>query len=141
VNSILGKRPTLAWCLTAGFGLFCLGVIVLANFSATYPMFIASVRQLPGGDKTAHFLLVGVLALLLNSAMNAATVRVAGLTFLKGNLILVLLATLEELSNLIQPGRTYSLLDLQFNYLGIFAFGWMSLWFAKRQARVIHHPM
>ena len=104
-----------------------------ANFSASYPIFIASVRQIPGGDKTAHFLLVGVLALLLNSAMNASTVRIAGLTFLKGNLILVLLATAEEMSNLVQPGRSYSLVDLQFNYLGIFACGWLSMLVVRAQ--------
>ncbi|MDH3717540.1 MAG: hypothetical protein OES79_05405 [Planctomycetota bacterium] len=125
-STLLRPRLTPAWCLTLLFGLVCAGIIVSANIGAARPMFLA-LKQVPFADKIAHFSLVGILSLLLNSALGAATVRVAGQTLLKGNAFLVVLATVEELSNLIQPCRGFSLADLLFNYLGIFAFGWLSL--------------
>jgi len=126
VTTLLRQKLTPAWCLTLLYGLMCAGIIVAANIPAARNLF-ASLKQVPCADKIAHFFLIGILSLLLNSALNAATVRFAGRTFLKGNLFLVVLATVEELSNLIQPHRTCSWMDLLFNYLGIFAFGWLSL--------------
>jgi hypothetical protein len=125
-STLLRQRLTPAWCLTLLFGLVCAGIIASANIPAARPIFLA-FKQVPFADKLAHFGLVGILSLLLNSALGAVTVRVAGCTLLKGNAFLVVLATVEEMSNLIQPHRGFSLADLLFNYLGIFAFGWLSL--------------
>ena len=104
------------------FGLFCVTIILAANFQIGQPVFIA-VHSFPLGDKIAHFLLVGCLAMLLNTAMNAATVRLGPVIFLRGSLILYVLTTLEEMSNLLQPYRSFSLGDMLFNCLGIFVFG------------------
>ncbi len=127
-------RLTLAWALTLLFGLICAAIIISANFGAARPVFFA-LRQVPFVDKIAHFVLVGILSLLLNSALDAVTVRIGGQFILKGNLFLVVLATVEEMSNLIQPNRGFSLADLLCNYLGIFAFGWLSLWVVQKGRR------
>ena len=120
-----------AWGLTLAFGLFCAAIILAANFQIGRPVFVA-VHSIPFGDKIAHFLLVGVLAVVLNMAMNAATVRLGPVVLLRGNLILYLLATAEELSNALQPYRSLSLTDMVFNWLGIFAFGWIAVILHKR---------
>ncbi len=130
-HTLLGQRLTPAWRLTLLFGMVCGGIVAAANLPMTRPCFLA-LKAVPFADKLAHFCLVGILAFLLNSALGAVTVRVAGQLMLKGNLFLVALATVEELSNLIQPFRGFSLGDLFFNYLGIFTFGWLSLFVVRK---------
>jgi VanZ family protein len=140
MNLLTPKRLASSWLPTGLFSVFCLAIILAANFHVARPVFVA-VHRVPLGDKIAHFLLVGCLALLLNTVLGAATIRLGRLTLLKGNLILLLITTVEEMSNLLQPHRSFSLADMLFNWLGIFAFGWASIILIQRAQAEENAPM
>jgi hypothetical protein len=84
------------------------------------------VRVVPGGDKTGHFILFGLLSLLVNLVFRAAVVRVGKLSVLKGTLVVAVFAIAEECSQLLFVSRTFDLLDLSAGLLGIWVFGWLA---------------
>ena len=118
--------------LAAVWALFLAAVVVSANTGAAEPAFEA-LKAVPWGDKLAHVLLVGVMSLLLNLSLSAARFRCGPLRVLKGTLILFVIATLDELSNLLLSHRNFDLGDLASNYVGIFCFGWLAAWLVARR--------
>jgi polysaccharide biosynthesis protein VpsQ len=122
------KPASMIW-LSAGTMLFA-AVILLISLSATLGWGLAwfeRVRQIPGGDKLAHFVLMGGLSLLVNLSLRARQVRVFGGRILLGSLVLYILVTIEEFTQLLLPSRSFDLADLASNYLGIFLFGWLAM--------------
>ena len=95
-------------------------VVVMADLGGG-EVIINRVRGVMG-DKVAHLLLAGVLTLSLNLAWPDWWVRFAGLRLRVGTLAVFVVGTLDELSNLLLARRSFSLLDLAFNYLGIALF-------------------
>ena len=81
------------------------------------------IRAVPGGDKIGHFLIMGGFACTLNYALRCREVSLAGKPALLGSLIVLLLAASEEFSQLFIPGRTFDLLDLGADALGIWLLG------------------
>ena len=108
--------------LTIVFVVFLVGIVIVANLGLG-PVVFAFLRYIPGGDKTGHFVLMGMLSLLVNLSLGAKRVSVAGLPLLKGSLIVVAGVTLEELSQLLLKHRSFDLPDLAMDFLGIVAFG------------------
>lgn len=108
--------------LTVVFVVFLICVVIVANLGLG-PVAFRFLRTIPGGDKTGHFVLMGLLSLLVNLSMGAKRVPVAGLPLLKGSLIVIVVVTLEELSQLLLRYRSFDLSDLAMDYLGIVAFG------------------
>jgi VanZ family protein len=109
-------------------------VILLISLSATMGWGLAwfeRVRQIPGGDKLAHFLLMGGLSLLVNLSLRARQVRLPIGSVLLGSLVLYLLVTIEEFTQLLLPSRSFDLADLASNYVGIFLFGWLAVRLCK----------
>ncbi len=111
--------------LTVGFAAILLLIIVAATFGWAEPMF-AFARQVPGSDKAAHLLLLGTMSLLLNLSLGCRRTRLVGTSPLTGSLILVVLATIEEFSQIWVSTRSFSLGDLACNYVGIVLFGWLA---------------
>lgn len=85
------------------------------------------LRALPGGDKLGHFLILGGFAFVLNHSLRCRTVALGGRPVLLGSLIVFLLALAEETSQLFIPGRTFDLLDLAADALGILILGRLPL--------------
>lgn len=81
------------------------------------------VGTIPYGDKVGHFLLMGVFSFLLNLVLNAKTTRFWKIEILFGSLIVLIVVTIEEISQIFVSGRTFDWSDLVFDYLGIFLFG------------------
>ena len=108
--------------LTIAFVVFLIGVVIVANLGLG-PVAFQFLRYIPGGDKTGHFVLMGLLSLLVNLSFGAKRVTVAGLPLLKGSLIVIAVVTVEEVSQLLLKYRGFDLLDLAMDYLGIVAFG------------------
>lgn len=112
--------------LTLLFGLFIILIIVLAdtgNLGMVY-----GITRLPYADKAGHFLLYGILALLVNLTLfrgypSQSRKRVAVFS----GLILALLIGLEEFSQQYFADRTFSLSDLAASYLGVIAFSWIAV--------------
>ena len=112
--------------LTVLFTLFIILIIVLADQGKLGILKI--VNQIPYGDKAGHFILYGILTLLLDltfiSALPNRSPKLVVITF---GLILALVIGLEEYSQQYFPKRTFDLVDLTFSYLGVSFFSWLAL--------------
>jgi VanZ family protein len=108
------------------FTLFIIAIIVLAD--AGKLGVLGFINQIPNGDKAGHFILYGILTLLLDlTLIRALPSRNPKLVALSCGLILALLIGLEEYSQQFFHSRTFSLLDLAFSYLGVIVFSWVAL--------------
>jgi VanZ family protein len=99
---------------------------------------LGSLRQVydfPGGDKVGHFVLFGILSLLMNLSVLQGR-PAAGMTrsVILYSLLLAGLVGLEELSQQWIPSRTSSVLDLAASYAGIAFFAWLALRIRMRRA-------
>ena len=108
--------------LTLAFTCFIVFIIVQANLGNN-AWFMAIQRMIPHADKVGHFVLVGIMALLLNLSLTVRQISFAGRFWLLGSIILTVIFTVEEFSQLRFAHRTFDLGDLTMDYLGIFVFG------------------
>ena len=122
--------------LTGVFILVLILIVVIANLGlgSTYFPFIYSI---PGLDKIGHFFLMGVLSFLINLLLKAKKIRLSSLDFLLGSLVVFLVVTFEEISQLFFIYRAFSWLDLVFDLGGIFLGGQLAAWLKKRQTEGI----
>jgi VanZ family protein len=119
------KRLTMKW-LTVLFTVFILVIIVLADTDRLGLLKI--INTLPLGDKLGHFLLYGILALLINLTLfRSLPSRTRTSIAVTSGLILALLIGIEEFSQQYFSSRTYSLSDLTAGYLGVTFFSWMAV--------------
>ncbi len=107
--------------ITAGYVLFLLVLDILA--SQDIRPWHDLLFSVPFSDKLAHFLLIGILALLLNATLRHARFQVGPLKILKGSLIVIVLVTLAEFSQILVPMRTFSITDLFCGYAGVLCLG------------------
>ncbi len=93
------------------------------------------VNRLPGRDITAHFVLVGLVALFV--ALGFASSRLGGrrLGALGCSLLVAAAVTLEEASQSLIPSRSFSLSDLLASYGGILVAGLLAAAILSRRAR------
>ena len=113
--------------LTFFFALFIILVIVLADMGIL-AQYVGFVYAMPYGDKAGHFILYGILALLINlTVFHARPGQSLKRLAVTTSLILALLIGLEEFSQQFFSNRTFSLMDLSFSYLGVIGFSWLAL--------------
>ena len=93
-------------------------------------------QRLPYDDKLAHFFLVGALALLVNLSLSLSQVTIRKIKILKGSLVLLVLVTLEEFSQMLFPARSFSWFDLFANYAGILCFGRAAIYLMTNRAAI-----
>jgi polysaccharide biosynthesis protein VpsQ len=109
------------------FSLFILLIIVLADVGVLSRA-LRFLHAVPFGDKAGHFILYGVLALLINLALFRSRPDQNRIPILiKTGMILGLLIGLEEFSQQYFANRSFDLLDLAFSYLGLVCFSWVAL--------------
>ena len=119
------EQTRLRW-LAAGFWLIAVAFIVYcADRRLLRPLF-DFVTAHPGLDKVGHFVLIGGTAFFLNVALGLRTWRAVGHSWLLGGTLVAVLFTLEEISQLWFPSRSFDLLDLACDYAGIVFFGWLA---------------
>lgn len=109
------------------FSLLIVLIIVLADLGAL-PGFLQVWNDFPYGDKAGHFILYGLLTLLIDLSLfrsfpSQRSKRVAVMS----GLTLAVLIGLEEFSQQYFADRTFSLLDLLASYLGLIFFSWLAL--------------
>lgn len=112
--------------LTILFSLFIVLIIISADAGELGAL--AVIYKIPYADKVGHFILYGILALLLNltifrSFPTQNRIRIA----ISSSLVLALLIGLEEFSQRNFSTRTFSLSDLSASYLGVIFFAWVAV--------------
>lgn len=115
----------------AGIYILFLVLLVFLVDQKQYQFLFRFVRQTPYGDKAGHFLLMGLFSLLLNLALSCRKVRVGAFSLLTGSIIVAVIVTLEELSQIFVRYRTFDPVDLIFDYTGIFLFGQLALYLTR----------
>jgi VanZ family protein len=112
--------------LTVLFGLFIILIIVLADLGKLG--ILQTVNRIPLGDKAGHFILYGILTLLINLTLfRSIPLQSRKRVAVFSGLILALLIGLEEFSQRNFSSRTFSLGDLSASYLGVIFFSWIAL--------------
>lgn len=81
--------------------------------------FFGWIDSFPLGDKAGHFFLIGVMAFLLNHALAFRTAPINRSRLQLGGLIVGVLITLEEFSQLWFSSRTFDTGDLLANWIGV----------------------
>lgn len=108
------------------FGLFIALIIVLANLGLLD--ILGFVNRIPYGDKIGHFILYGILTLLIDLALLRSRQNISpNLLVFRVAMILALVIGLEEYSQSFFKNRTSDWVDLFFSYLGVGFFSWLSL--------------
>ena len=115
------------------FGCFILAIIVLADLGKLG--FLYSIYSFPSGDKAGHFLLYGILTLLIDLTLfrppaqgtSLRVIQSRKLIAVKVGLILAVAITAEEFSQQYFSKRTFDLIDLTASYLGVIFFSWLVL--------------
>jgi VanZ family protein len=108
------------------FSLFILLIIVLADLGKLG--ILGFLNSIPYADKAGHFLLYGILTLLLDLNFIRARPDLSRRSIvLRIASILALLIGIEEYSQQFFASRTFSLLDLIFSYLGVIFFSWAAV--------------
>jgi VanZ family protein len=111
--------------LTILFTLFIVLIIILADMGKLGTLFLT---RIPYADKAGHFILYGILALLINlSLFRSLPLRRRKWLVIFSTLILALLIGIEEFSQQYFANRTFSLSDLTASYLGVIFFSWLAL--------------
>jgi VanZ family protein len=111
--------------LTILFTLFIVLIIILADMGKLGTLFL---MRIPYADKAGHFILYGILALLINlSLFRSLPLRSRTRLVIFSGLILALLIGIEEFSQQYFSNRTFSLSDLTASYLGVIVFSWVAM--------------
>ena len=112
--------------LTAVYGLLVVALVVVADRGGGPGLFPGFYNR-PGMDKLGHMVLMGTLAYLVNRSVRTARPEWAGARWLsKATVVVLVLVTLEEFSQMWLPHRTFEWWDLAADYVGILVFGGLS---------------
>ena len=110
--------------LSVGFGSFLLLIIALANSGFA---FLGIVNRIPLGDKIGHFVLFGMLAFLVNKALECRTTNLLGKEVLVGCLGVLCFVVIEETSQIYFDSRTFDITDLMYDLVGIYVGGFVAV--------------
>lgn len=120
MNTLLASQ-----LITLAYIVFLIAVVVCAT-NDWYAYAFAQVEHI-AGDKLLHFLLVGLLAFLVNLSLQAKLIHWKKFWIPLGTLTLLVAATVEEFSQMFFVHRTFDMLDLVCNICGILLLGWLAL--------------
>jgi len=113
------------------FSIFILAVIVAAD-TGILPYAIRDLYGFPNGDKVGHFVLFGLLSLILNLTFLSRPHADSRRLILTVSLVLFLLVGLEEWSQSLFALRTMDFFDLLAGYAGIASFAFLAWLIRKR---------
>jgi VanZ family protein len=114
--------PTLA----TAFLVFICWIIIQADLgqSGEWSQY---TRRLPFGDKAGHFLLYGLLAFLVNLALDNRKVNILSQRVLLGASLVLAFAVLEEFTQIYLSTRDFEVLDILCDLGGVICFSWLSI--------------
>jgi VanZ family protein len=116
------------------FGILVMGIVLAADLGLIG--FTRRLRVIPLADKIGHFLLFGLLNLLVVRATQQSRPRWGTIRTAAGcSLLLVAMAGLEEWSQRYIGGRTFSAWDFAASAAGIAAFGLVAALWSQSEVR------
>lgn len=127
------KQTKINYLYPLAFFLFICWIIYMANTNVSN-IFFTLVNVVPGGDKLGHFFLFGMLAMLVNLALNCRTFKFKKYSLQLGGSLIFILTIFEESSQYFFPNRTLDIFDLIANLAGILFFNYLSTRIAKTYA-------
>ena len=133
------KQNKINYIYPVAFFLFICWIIYMANANISN-IFFELINIIPGGDKLGHFFLFGILAMLVNLALNCRTFKFNKYSIQLGGFIVFTLTMFEELSQYLFPNRTVDIVDLIANLAGIVFFSYLSTRIAKTYAVKSKNP-
>ena len=113
-----------------GFFCFILWVIYLAN-TGQNSVFFQLIASIPYGDKLGHFCLFGLLTLATNFAFRLKSFKVYSLEIFLGTALVSTFVIIEECSQYFIPNRTFDLIDLSADFIGILLFNAVTKYLRK----------
>jgi len=111
--------------------------LVLLDDSGRGQWLFRLAAVIPLGDKVGHVVLFGILSFLANLLSRAQTFKLHGFAVLKWSGLLMVLVTLEEFSQLLFRSRSFDVLDLVSDAVGIWLFGRLAVVYLNRKRRAL----
>ncbi len=108
--------------IAVSFGLLVATIVLLANLNVDAAVFRWS-KIIPSGDTLGHFVFIGTLALLVNSAFATKRVRFGPVVVWRATIVIAVVVTFEECSQLWLVHRSFSWSDMAANWAGIVVLG------------------
>lgn len=118
------------WAAVCGLAV----ILVIALADTQRLGFLYVVYKFPHGDKVGHFVVFGLLSLLVNLAVLESRPKTAKRPLLLWtNVVLAVVIGAEELSQIWVPWRTSSIWDLLASYVGVAFFAWVAVVINRRK--------
>lgn len=124
------SRPTTAQIIFGGYLAFIALIILLKDMDRGQSVFNL-FNGLKHADKVAHFLLFGLLTYLLSFALRHKRIKLMTIRISLAPVIMLIATFVEECSQIGLESRTFSLLDMLANLVGVLYFGYLAIWFTK----------
>ena len=101
-----------------------IAIFAAANIALAFyaPLLTSFVNQIPGRDKTAHFVVMGLFGALVTLTVRDRRARIGSFAIPVGIPLVIVLVTLEEVSQIWLDHRRFAFEDLVSSYAGIAAF-------------------
>jgi len=100
---------------------FC-SYILLENHFSSESLFINQLDSIPFKFTLGHCLLMGVSCFFVNILLKKKKMILFSNQFLVGSLLMIVVSTIDEVSQIFIVGRYFEVSDLLSNYFGIFIF-------------------
>ena len=131
MNHVL--KTLIPQCAVAFF-CFILWVIYLAN-TGQNSVFFQFVARIPYGDKLGHFCLFGLLTLATNLAFRFKSFKLFSIELFLGTILVFSFVVIEEFSQYFIPNRSFDLMDLSADFVGIVFFTFVTRYLNKMTLR------
>ncbi len=123
---------TTAQLIFLGYFLFLCLLILMKNLNLGNSVF-GLLHGIPHIDKLGHFFLYGLLTYLMSFALKHRSIKLMTIRIPMAPVIMLIATFMEECSQITQEFRTFSLLDMLANAVGIVCFGTLAIWFTRRK--------
>ena len=125
-------KITVAQLIFIGYLQFLCLVILMKNMNRGNFIF-GLLSDIPHVDKLGHFFLYGLLTYLLSFALKHRSFQLMTIRIPLAPLIMLIATFMEECSQISQEFRTFSLLDMLANTIGVVCFGFLAFLYTKKK--------
>lgn len=132
INWYKQYKITTAQIIFTSYLLFLSTVIFMKNLNRGNSVF-GILQNIPHVDKLGHFFLYGLLTYLMSFALRQRRFKLLNIRIPLAPFIMLIATFMEECSQIMQEFRTFSLLDMLANIIGVVCFGSLAIWRYQRK--------